>query len=107
MNTPALVPAMTYIGEGLQSTADRRASDHWSILEVLTLENLVAACQAVRFRAQRIHPVVTRYHHIVELPDRAVAIHARHGVVDVALAGDVLRLADASALFVKVDRIDR
>ena len=50
--------------------------------------------------------VFARNDHIVELPDRAVPIHAGDGVVDVHLAFDHLRLAHAAAVFVEFDRVD-
>src|SRR5216683_6348191 len=79
-------------------TADRRSLDHRSILEVLALENLVAAGQAVAFGTQRVDGVVARDQHVVELPDRTVAVHARHRVVDVQLARHRLGPNDGPAV---------
>src|SRR6266567_5423697 len=83
-----------------------RQLDYWSILEVLTLQNGVAARQAIPFRAQCIRHVVARDDHVVELPDWAVALHAGDGVVDVELTFYNLRWAHAAALLVELDLVD-
>src|ERR1051326_4904415 len=82
-------------------------SDHRSILEILTAKNLIPAREAVTLGPQRVGYIGPRHHHVIELPDGAVAVHAGHGVVDIELAVNVLRGADAAPVFVELHRVDR
>jgi len=49
---------------------------------------------------------VQRHDHIVELPDRAVLLHTRDGVIDVELPGHALRLAHQLALLIELDIVN-
>src|SRR6185503_1364282 len=85
-----------------------RALEHGSVLEDGALLYRVAAAKTVALRAECVGDVVSRNDDVVELPDRAVLLHARHGVVDVELAGDTFRLLAARELPLRrqLDRVD-
>src|SRR6185503_5440706 len=75
-----------------------RELEHRSVLEDGALLDRVAAAETVALRAKRVRDVVPRNDDVVELPYGAVLLHARHGVVDVELAGDTFWILDAREL---------
>src|SRR5260221_11282641 len=82
------------------------SSDDGSVLEDLAAVDGIAAGETIGLRAQRIGRVVGRHDDVVELPDRAVLVHAWHGVVDVELLWHALRLGSRLPGLVRCDRVD-
>src|SRR2546423_1046235 len=92
---------------GMRSvTCDRRLLQDRSVFEDAALSDLVAAREAVALRAERVRHVIARNDQVVELPDRAVLLHARDRVVDVELSGYAIGLADERAFRVQLHRVD-
>src|SRR5258708_3549722 len=80
--------------------------DDRSVLEDRAPNDLVAALEAVLLRAERVRLVVPRHDDVVELPDRAVLLHAGDRVVDVQLALHPRGLAAQLPLRVERDLVD-
>src|SRR6267142_1507895 len=87
-------------------TCDRRLLQDRSVFEDAALFDLVAARKAVALRAECVRHVIARNDHVVELPDRAVLLHAWDRVVDVELSGYAIGLPDECAFRVQPHRED-
>src|SRR5260221_12937988 len=80
------------------------SSDDGSVLEDLAAVDGIAAGETIGLRAQRVGRVVGRHDDVVELPDRAVLVHACHGFADVELLPYALRRCSRLTLLVQCAR---
>jgi len=81
------------------------APDHWSIFNDGAPPDLIAAPETVFLGPKGVGHVVTVNYDVVELPEPAVFLHSRHGIVDVELSFDQLWLLAELALLIQLNTV--